>query len=66
MSKNGLLAIKIFKKLLKFTLLTLSAIAAAASDDRMPRRHSALTAQQLYDEGLISDAEYARSVFHYD
>lgn len=47
----------------KFALITLQIVSAFASDKPSRNRPSAITAQHLHDEGLISDKEYARSVF---
>lgn len=47
----------------KFGLFTLQFIIAFASDKPSRKRYSALTAQHFHDEGLISDKEYAKSVF---
>ncbi len=52
-----------FKILGKFALFALQFIIAFASDKPTRKRYSALTAQHLHDEGLISDKEYAKSVF---
>ncbi|HAU3626744.1 TPA: hypothetical protein F7136_04725 [Legionella pneumophila] len=57
------IAFMAFKILGKFALFALQFIIAFASDKPTRKRYSALTAQHLHDEGLISDKEYAKSVF---
>ncbi|MFU7598140.1 hypothetical protein ACM9VS_04835 [Legionella pneumophila] len=57
------IAFMAFRILGKFALFALQFIIAFASDKPTRKRYSALTAQHLHDEGLISDKEYAKSVF---
>lgn len=47
----------------KICLFALQVIIAFASDKPSTKPYSALTAQNLHDEGLISDEAYAKSVF---
>ena len=62
MGNNGLLAINVFKVLWKFTFTALSIVLAIGSDGRSVGCHSPMKAQLLHEDGLISDAEYMRSL----
>ena len=57
------MAFMALKILWKLSVFALQLIAAFASDKPSRKPYSALTAQHLHDEGLISDNEYAKSVF---
>lgn len=46
----------------KVAVVVLQVIASFASDERTKPRYPAAKAQQLYDDGLISGAEYARHI----
>jgi hypothetical protein len=46
-----------------FSLLILGAIATLASDKRYKPRYPAAKAQQLYEDGVISGAEYTWHIF---
>lgn len=61
MNKNALLAIKAFKLIWKFTFIALGIALKIGSDGRTGR-HSPMKAQLLHEDGLISDAEYMRSM----
>lgn len=62
MSKNGLVAIKVFKLIWKFVFIALSVVLAIASEKRSRSPYTALQAQLLHEDDLISDAEYMRSL----
>ena len=62
MNKNGLLAIKAFKLLWKLTFITLDVLLTIASDKRAKPSYSAMKAKHLHEDGLISAAEYRRSL----
>ncbi len=62
MNKNGLLAIKVFKLLWKLTFIALGVVLAIASEKRSRSPYTALQAQLLHEDDLISDAEYMRSL----
>lgn len=47
----------------KVAVVTLQVIASFASDKRTKIRYPAAKAQQLYDDRLISGAEYARHIY---
>jgi len=47
----------------KLSLFAVQFIIAFASDKPSRKHYSGLTAQHLYDEGLISEKEYAKSVY---
>lgn len=46
----------------KVAVITLQVIASFASDRETKARYPAEKAQQLYDDGLITGAEYARHI----
>ncbi|KTD56737.1 hypothetical protein Lsan_2897 [Legionella santicrucis] len=54
---------KSWKLIAKIVVMVLQTIAVFASDKPTQTRYSAINAQHLHDEGLISDAEYAKSVY---
>ena len=56
----ALMALKILGEI---TVVTLQVITSFASDERTKIRYPAAKAQQLYDDGLISGAEYARHIY---
>jgi hypothetical protein len=56
------MAFSALRILWKLSLVFLQLIAAVASDDRSKPRYSALKAQALFDEGLISIDEYNQCV----
>lgn len=56
-------AFMVLRVLWKFGLFSLQLLISFASDKPSRNRYSAITAQHLHDEGLISDKEYAKSVF---
>ena len=60
---NRTILMKSIKFIGRVALFALQAIAAFATDKPARTRYSAINAQHLYDEGLISDAEYAKSVY---
>lgn len=62
MNKNGLLAIKAFKLVLKLALTVLSIALAIAAEKRSRSPYTALQAHNLHEDGLISDAEYTRAL----
>ena len=62
MSRNGFRVIKAFKWIWKFTFVVLDMALTIGSDGRTVGRHSPMKAQLLHDDGLISDAEYMRSL----
>ena len=64
MNKNGVLAIKTFKLILKITFTVLGFILEITSDKRSKSPYTALQAHNLHEDGLISDAEYARALGH--
>jgi len=51
--------------LFKVGVTLLSVIAAFASDERKPR-YTAIHAQELHDEDMISDQEYGRALRGHD
>ena len=61
--KSGLLLIKVLRLIFKFGLFALNIIVAIASEDRSKPRHTAISAQHLHDEDLISDIEHADSIY---
>ncbi|KTD04430.1 hypothetical protein Lgee_0183 [Legionella geestiana] len=56
------MAFSALRILWKLALVFLQLIATIASDDRSKPCHSALKAQALFDEGLISIDEYNKCV----
>lgn len=62
MNKRWLLAMQVLKIVFKLTFTALSVIFAIGSDSRTGRRHSPMKAELLHEEGLMSDAEYMRSL----
>ena len=62
MNKNGVLAIKTFKLILKLTLTFLSVALAITSEKRSKSPYTALQAHNLHEDGLISDAEYTSAL----
>ncbi len=57
------LAIQALKGFWKFALLLLQSFISFASVKPSRKHYSAITAQHLHDEGLISDKAYAKSIF---
>lgn len=57
------MAFRALRILWNFGLLVLQAIASFASDERSKPRYPAAKAQQLYEDGVISGAEYAWHIF---
>ncbi len=53
---------KTFKLVWKMLFTVLDIILSIDSDGRRATRYSALKAHVLHEEGLISDAEYMRSM----
>lgn len=62
MNKNGLLAIKVFKRVWMLVFTLLGIVLAIASEKRSKSPYTALEAQLLHEDGLISDAEYMKSL----
>lgn len=62
MNRNVLVAIKVFKWIWTFMFVALDIALTIGSDGRSTGRHSPLKAQLLHEDGLISDAEYMRSL----
>ena len=60
--KSGSLVIKAFKLVWKISLVLLNAALAIGSDERSKQRYTAGKAQELYEDGSISGAEYARCI----
>jgi hypothetical protein len=56
------MAFRALRILWNFSLLVLQAMASFTSDERSKPRYPAAKAQQLYDDGAISGAEYARHI----
>ena len=61
MNMRGLM-VKAFKLVWKMVFLAMDIVLTAALDKRRTPRYSALKAQILHEDGLISDAEYRRSL----
>lgn len=62
MNKNGLLVMKAFRIVWKFTLIALDILLTIGSDKRSKPHYSAMKAKHLYDNGLISAHQYRRSL----
>jgi hypothetical protein len=60
--KKRPLATNVFKLVWKISLVLLNAALAIGSDERSKPRYTAGKAQELYDDGSISGAEYARCI----
>lgn len=56
-------SLRLLKGLFLFSLFVLRVVAALIDEKPTKTRYSAAHAADLYDEGLIGEDEYARSVF---
>jgi hypothetical protein len=54
---------RVFKGLLNLSAVLIEIVFAIAGDKPQKPRYTAIHAQELYDEDLISDAEYVRCVY---
>jgi len=62
MNNSGLLAIKAIKLIWRFGLIALNAVLDIGFEKHTGSRYTATKAHNLHEDGLISDAEYTRSV----
>jgi hypothetical protein len=56
------IALMALRVIWKFALLFLQVVASFASDEKSKPRYTALKAQELYDDGLISMVELNKSI----
>lgn len=62
-NKSGWLLMQGLKFIFKFGLFALGAILAVASDERPKPRYTSDKAEELYENGVISDTEYAQCIY---
>ena len=62
MNNNGLFAIKAIKLIWRSGLIFLNAVLDVGFEKHPRSRYTATKAHNLHEDGLISDAEYTRSI----
>ena len=62
MNNSGLLVVKAIKLIWRFGLIVLNAALDIGFEKRSGSRYTAIKAHNLHEDGLISDAEYTRSL----
>ncbi len=62
MNNSGFLAVKAIKLVWRFGLIVLNAVLDIGFDKHPKSRYTAIKAHNLHEDGLISDAEYTRSL----